>query len=145
MLTRRRFWGLGVFATVGGTTSVVAAKAAGRNPNVVYHLADLDKASSVLGNIRNHFAGVGEEPVEIVLIVHGGALRAFHGSSAALDITEALQELVENHQLRLLACSNTMRAMGTTVIDLLPGFRAVESGVVAIAQLQTQGYVYIRP
>jgi uncharacterized protein len=145
MLTRRRFWRLGVLTTMGGTTSVVYAKSDRRNPNVVYHLSDLEKASSVLGNIRNHFAGVGEEPVEIALVVHGGALRAFLGSSAALEIADALQELIENHRLRLFACSNTMRAMGTSVTDLLPGFRAVESGVVAIAQLQTAGYVYIRP
>ena len=46
---------------------------------VVYHLNDLDKVSFVLGNIQNHFDGVGgPDNVTIALVIHGQALRAFH-------------------------------------------------------------------
>jgi uncharacterized protein len=48
--------------------------------------------------------------------------------------------------LQLNACGNTMRAQDVTLKDLLPGFVAADrGGVVRIAELQAQGYVYLRP
>jgi intracellular sulfur oxidation DsrE/DsrF family protein len=42
------------------------------------HRACRDKVNFVLGNIENHFDGVGgPEHVTIALVVHGQALRAF--------------------------------------------------------------------
>lgn len=44
------------------------------------------------------------------------------------------------------ACGNTMKAQGVTQADLLPGMVKVdEGGVVKIAELQSQGYVYLKP
>lgn len=44
------------------------------------------------------------------------------------------------------ACGNTMKSQNVTVKDLLPGFVAAErGGVVRIAELQSQGYLYLRP
>ena len=55
---------------------------------MVYHLNDLDKVSFVLGNIQNHFDGVGgPDNVTIALVIHGQALKAFHAASANPDIT----------------------------------------------------------
>jgi intracellular sulfur oxidation DsrE/DsrF family protein len=39
-----------------------------------------------------------------------------------------------------------MRSQNVTLKDLLPGFVAAErGGVVRIAELQSQGYLYLRP
>jgi intracellular sulfur oxidation DsrE/DsrF family protein len=39
-----------------------------------------------------------------------------------------------------------MKSQNVTVQDLLPGFIALEKGgVVRIAELQSQGYLYLRP
>lgn len=44
------------------------------------------------------------------------------------------------------ACGNTMRSLKITLSDLLPGFVAADKGgVVRIAELQSQGYLYLRP
>ena len=44
------------------------------------------------------------------------------------------------------ACANTMRAQNVTLKDLLPGFILAEKGaVVRLAELQSQGYIYLRP
>jgi hypothetical protein len=44
------------------------------------------------------------------------------------------------------ACSNTMRSQKIALADLLPGFVTAEKGgVVRIAELQSQGYLYLRP
>jgi intracellular sulfur oxidation DsrE/DsrF family protein len=48
--------------------------------------------------------------------------------------------------LQLNACINTMRAQDVTLKDLLPGFIVADKGgVVRLAELQSQGYAYLRP
>jgi intracellular sulfur oxidation DsrE/DsrF family protein len=144
MWTRRGLWGFGFIAAVSGAkTAAMTAKS--HQPNVVYHLADLDRVAFALGNIHNHFAGTKDEDVQISLVVLGGALRAFHAASAPSDVGERFRDLIENNRLLALACSNSLRAQGITIDDLIPGFRAVEAGVVTIAQLQSSGCAYIRP
>src|ERR1700744_926153 len=59
------------------------------NLKVVYHLSDFDKVSFVIGNIQNHFDGVGgPDHVTIALVVHGPALRAFQSAQANPDLTQ---------------------------------------------------------
>jgi intracellular sulfur oxidation DsrE/DsrF family protein len=113
---------------------------------VVYHLSDLDKVNFVLGNIQNHFDGVGgPDNVTIALVVHGQALRAFHSASANPDITRRVGQF-SKAGLELAACGNTMKSQKVELRDLLPGFvSADQGGVVRIAELQSQGYLYLRP
>src|SRR5882757_1322526 len=48
--------------------------------------------------------------------------------------------------LEFAACGNTMKSQNVGLRDLLPGFVAAErGGVVRIAELQSQGYLYLRP
>ena len=113
---------------------------------VVYHLADLDKVGFVLGNIHNHYDGMGgPENVTIALVVHGPALKAFHladaGPAAAQDLATLKLSGLDHY-----ACINTMRAQNVTLKDLLPGFVVADKGgVVKLADLQAQGYAYLRP
>jgi intracellular sulfur oxidation DsrE/DsrF family protein len=113
---------------------------------VVYHLNDLDRVGFVVGNIQNHLDGVGgPDHVTIALVVHGQALRAFHSASANPDLSKRVGQFTRAG-LELAACGNTMKSQNVTVKDLLPGFVAAErGGVVRIAELQSQGYLYLRP
>ena len=48
--------------------------------------------------------------------------------------------------LQMHACGNTMRVLNLTLKDLLPGFVVADKGgVVRIAELQSQGFIYLRP
>jgi len=134
----------GLLAAATATRGVKAA--APDKAKVVYHLGDLDKVAFVLGNIRNHYDGVGgPDNVTIALVVHGPALKAFQTASASPDVTKHVQDFGKSG-LALTACGNTMKAQKITLADLLPGFiKADEGGVVRIAELQAQGYVYLRP
>jgi uncharacterized protein len=143
----------GALAGIGGLLATARAKAdtdtARANPDkskVVYHLSDLDKVSFVLGNIRNHYAGMGgPDKVTIALVVHGPALKAFQIASASPDLKHRVGGFSKSG-LELNACGNTMKAQKITLKDLLPGFIAAEQGgVVRIAELQSMGYVYLRP
>jgi len=107
---------------------------------------DLDKVSFALGNIQNHFDGVGgPDHVTIALVVHGQALRAFHSAAANPDISKRVGQF-SKAGLELAACGNTMKSQNVVLKDLLPGFIADErGGVVRIAELQSRGYLYLRP
>lgn len=139
----------GLFAAAAGTSRAKADTAAGANPDkakVVYHLADMEKVSFVLGNIRNHYEGMGgPERVTIALVVHGPALKAFHLASATPAVAHDVRQYAGSG-LALSACGNTMKGQKVGLKDLLPGFTEAErGGVVRIAELQAQGYLYLRP
>jgi hypothetical protein len=122
------------------------AAAAAEFGKVVYHLSDLDKVDFVFGNIHNHYVGMGGPAhVRIALVVHGPALKAFHQATATPEAVKRVTEL-RDQGLALNACINTMRAQNVTLKDLLPGFIVAEKGgVVRLAELQSQGYSYLRP
>src|SRR5262245_5812638 len=128
------------------TRSTRANPATPDKSKVVYHPCDFDKVSFVLGNIKNHYEGAGGPGwVTIALVVHGPALKAFHTASASTDTAHRTEQFFKSG-LQLNACGNTMRAQNVALKDLLPGFTSAErGGVVRIAELQAQGYVYLRP
>ncbi len=139
--------GLGGLAAATGTS--VRTKAEPATPDkskVAYHLSDLNKVEFVLGNIQNHIDGMGgPDKVTIALVVHGPALKAFHAIAATPDVSEQLQKF-SKLGVKLNACGNTMKAQKVALGDLLPGFvKADEGGVVRLAELQAEGYVYLRP
>ena len=149
MHRRNILWGaLSAFGTAFAAARVSAASetAPAAKLKVVYHLSDLDKVSFVAGNIQNHLDGVGgPEHVTIALVVHGQALRAFHSASASPDLSKRVGQF-SKAGLELAACGNTMKSQNVALKDLLPGFVAAErGGVVRIAELQSQGYLYLRP
>ena len=149
MHRRNILWGalsaLGaVFAARRANAASEAAPSA--KLKVVYHLNDLDKVSFALGNIQNHVDGVGgPDNVTIALVVHGQALRAFHSAAANPDVSKRVGQF-SKAGLELAACGNTMASQNVSLKDLLPGFvNADRGGVVRLAELQSQGYLYLRP
>jgi intracellular sulfur oxidation DsrE/DsrF family protein len=138
-----------VAAATGGFFAASAKRAEAAAPDktkVVYHLTDLDKVGFALGNIKNHYEGVGGPAnVTIALVVHGPALKGFHTASASPESVKRLADF-SRAGLQLNACGNTMKAQEVTLKDLLPGFVVNEAGgVVRLAELQSMGYVYLKP
>ena len=149
MHRRNILWGaISAFgaAFAASRTGAAGEAASPAKLKVVYHLNDLDKVSFALGNIQNHFDGVGgPDHVTIALVVHGQALRAFHSSSANLDLSRRVGQF-SRAGIELAACGNTMKSQNVGLADLLPDFIAADrGGVVRIAELQSQGYLYLRP
>ena len=79
------------------------------------------------------------------LLIHGQAL----GRATLLPQTRKFQKRVwrfSNQGVEFPACGNTMKSQNVGLKDLLPGFIAAErGGVVRIAEMQSQGYLYLRP
>ncbi|QQN63221.1 DsrE family protein [Bradyrhizobium diazoefficiens] len=138
-------------SALGAAFAASRAKAAAdatpsSKPKVVYHLSDADKVNFVLGNIQNHIdGGGGPDYVTIALVVHGPALKAFHWAQANPDVSRRIGDFSKDG-VELAACGNTMKAQNITLKDLLPGFVSAEKGgVVRLAELQSHGYLYLRP
>jgi intracellular sulfur oxidation DsrE/DsrF family protein len=149
MHRRNILWGaISAFgaALFAARASAATEPAASGKLKVVYHLNDLDKVSFVLGNIQNHLDGVGgPDHVTLALVVHGQALRAFHSAAANPDLSKRVGQF-SKAGLELAVCGNTVKSQNVTLKDLLPGLIVAErGGVVRIAELQSQGYLYLRP
>jgi len=134
-------------AALGASSAKAASEATPSSKlRVAYHLSDAEKVNFVLGNIQNHIDGVGgPEHVTIALVIHGPALKAFHSAQANPDISRRVSDFSKDG-VELAACGNTMKAQNVTLKELLPGFVSAEKGgVVRLAELQSQGYLYLRP
>jgi hypothetical protein len=134
-----------LMAAIGVTLFTASGAFAAEKMKVVYHVSELEKANFTLGNIANHIKGVGgPENVEIILVAHGPALKAFHKMSADEKVSKRV-EMLQSQGVNFEACGNTMRAQAVALDDLLPNmFKRDEGGVVRIADLQSKGYIYIR-
>jgi intracellular sulfur oxidation DsrE/DsrF family protein len=152
----RRFLISRLFPGLAGS-AVVAASASTANattvnaPNdsvqkVVYHLSEPTRVNFVLGNIKNHIAGKGgPDKIRIVLVIHGPALESFATSKASPDIALQIEGRAKDG-VSFVACGNTMKAKKLALSDMPSGFAiAEEGGVTRIADLQAEGYIYIRP
>lgn len=125
---------------------VTEAAATEELPRVVYHLSDKEKVQFALGNIENHFKGMGgPDKVRIALVANGPALTTFTTRDINPDVERRLRKLADMG-LELGACGNTLDATKLTVADLVAGFTRIdEGGVVRLAKLQAEGWAYIRP
>lgn len=139
-----RRWLVGGLLAAAGTAP--AAAAASSPLRVVYHLSDLDKVHFVLNNMQNHIKGVGgADKITLALVVHGPALSAFRRADENVAVSEPLAGLVKQG-VGFHACGNTLKGMKATLADLLDGFALVpEGGVVRLAALQADGWIYLRP
>jgi len=124
-----------------------AAEPAYGPQKVVYHLSDIEQADRAFRFIRNHLSAVGDENVEIVVVTHyNGAYTLVEGEqdSQGNTFTTTIAGLA-NRGVRFEICENTIR--GFKIDESLIDFNAVvtPSGVARIAELQQQGYAYLKP
>lgn len=128
-----------------GSMALAVLAFANEKMKVVYHLNESDKAYWVLDIIRDHVNTVGADNVEITLVTHGPALKVFHQKTGSLDVKGIVEEL-QVGGVKFDACGFTMKFFNYSTSDLLPDMvRRDEGGTVRIAELQSEGYIYIRP
>jgi intracellular sulfur oxidation DsrE/DsrF family protein len=144
-MKRRNLFRLALAAAAGLAAPSARAEPRGAK-KVVYHLADAEKVVFALGNIQNHIEGTGGPgAIAIALVVHGRALNSFRADTHYEEIKAGVAEAAKAG-VTLYACGHTMAAQKLSLSDLLPGFVVAEKGgVVALADLQAQGWAYLRP
>lgn len=110
---------------------------------VLFHLdaPKEEKHISILRNIENLIADLGEKSVEVELVVHGKAMPLFQKTTSQ---EKKLAELASKGVI-LAACQNTMKSMGLKKTDLIKQAEVVSSGIGELVRKQADGWLYIRP
>jgi uncharacterized protein len=116
---------------------------------VIYHVdgKDPDVAKYALALINKHIeAEGGPDKIEIELIVHGPALELFEKDKMDPEMTKRFDQVIEKG-VKAEMCQVSMKAFGKTLDNLAKGFVATLHPVAVkrIADLQQQGYLYIKP
>ena len=145
-LGRRRLFQSALLGAFGLAAAPGRAEEAPRATKIVYHLVDAERVGLALGNLRNHVTGSGGPgAARFACVVLGPALKTFRRAGGDLAAAEDMRARIAEGVV-FYACANTLKAQGWTLADLQPGFQLAErGGVTLIADLQAQGYAYLRP
>ncbi len=148
---------LGVtLATIAMTLVWMAPAVAGaadgpkkEKPKVLYHVdgKDPEVARYALALINKHIdAEGGPEHIDIELVVHGPALELFEKDKMDPEMTKRFDQIIEKG-VKAEMCQVSMKAFGKTLDNLAKGFAATLHPVAVkrIADLQQEGYLYIKP
>lgn len=116
---------------------------------VLYHVdgKDPDVAKYALALISKHIdAEGGPDKIDVELVVHGPALELFEKDRMDPEMTKRFDQIIEKGA-KAEMCQVSMKAFGKTLENLAKGFVATLHPVAVkrIADLQKEGYLYIKP
>ena len=116
---------------------------------VLYHVdgKDLATATYAMALINKHIeAEGGPENIDVKLVVHGPALELFKADSVDPKLKAKLKSALDKG-IDAEMCQVSMKLFGTPLEKLVAGFIPTEHPVAVkrIADLQQQGYIYIKP
>jgi intracellular sulfur oxidation DsrE/DsrF family protein len=116
---------------------------------VLYHIdgKDPDVAKYALALINKHIeAEGGPDKIDVELVVHGPALELFEKDRMDPEMTKRFDQIIEKG-VKAEMCQVSMKAFGKTIDNLAKGFVATLHPVAVkrIADLQKEGYLYIKP
>ncbi|MDR4495683.1 MAG: DsrE family protein [Nitrospirales bacterium] len=129
---------------------VLADKDPGQDKvKVLYHLDSNDPALAkyAMALINKHIeAEGGPDNIDLVLVVHGPALKLFESDTVDQELKDKLKVVIDKG-ITAEMCQVSMKLYGTPLEKLLAGFTPTQHPVAVkrIADLQRAGYVYIKP
>jgi len=151
-MNRRLMFRLAAF---GGALAVLVRGAGAEEPEkkqhkIVLHVGanDQDSMKTALGNAKNAYelcVKRGEE-VTVEIVANSGGLTMFREDTS--PVKEQIAELIKvDPNVVLSGCNNTKMTMEKREgkqITIIPEARLVPAGVLRIAELEDQGYAYVR-
>jgi uncharacterized protein len=116
---------------------------------VLYHVngKDPEVAKYALALINKHIeAEGGPDNIDVELIVHGPALELFEKDKMDPEMTKRFDQAIAKG-VKAEMCQVSMKAFDKTIDTLAKGFVATLHPVAVkrIADLQQEGYIYIKP
>lgn len=116
---------------------------------VVYHLNSDSQShhSSALQNIQNHINAIGEQNLDLRVVVHGPGVSLLRYADIDAVLQDKLSSL-KKQGIRFYVCQNTLKSEKINYAQDLfevATENIVPSGVAEIARLQAQGYSYVKP
>ncbi len=116
---------------------------------VLYHVdgKDPEVAKYALALINKHIeAEGGPDKIDVELVVHGPALELFERDKMDAEMTKKFDQIIEKG-VKAEMCQVSMKMFGKSLDKLAKGFVATLHPVAVkrIADLQKEGYLYIKP
>ena len=116
---------------------------------VLYHIdgSDLKVAKYAMALIKKHIeAEGGMDKIDIKVVVHGPALLLFDKETADPGLKEKLKLIIDKG-VKPEMCQVSMKLFNKPLDALTPGFHPTAHPVAVkrIADLQEEGYIYIKP
>ncbi|MBF0554649.1 MAG: DsrE family protein [Nitrospirae bacterium] len=118
----------------------------GKQLKVLFHVNEVEKWDTALGNITNLIKDVGRGEAEIKVVANGPSVAAFSDSSR-LEVMSALAA----EGAVFLACRNSLKKMCSgvdvclTEESLPPFIKVVPAGITEIVRSQSEGFAYVKP
>ena len=114
---------------------------------VVYHVnTDVNTASAILGNVRNHLSA--DPTVKITVVTHGPGIDFLLDGAKdnkGREFSGMVSDLA-GKGVQFRVCNNTLVTRQISADKVLLEAKIVPSGVAEVARLQAQeGFVYLRP
>ncbi|MBF0319615.1 MAG: DsrE family protein [Nitrospirae bacterium] len=113
---------------------------------VLFHVNEMERWDTALGNITNLIKDVGRDGVQIKLLANGPSVAAYSDAARL----EAMKLLAADGTV-FLACRNSLKKMcsGADVClteEALPPFiKVVPAGITEIIRSQGEGFAYVKP
>ncbi len=145
-----------VFAALFCLVSITSNAEAGNNHRdengrikVLYHIdgSDVGVAKYAMALINKHMeAEGGPDKIDIKVVVHGPALKLFDKETVDPVLKKKLAMIIDKG-VQPEMCQVSMKLFNKPLDSLSPGFIPTEHPVAVkrIADLQEQGYLYIKP
>ncbi len=116
---------------------------------VLYHVdgKDLEVAKYAMALISKHIdAEGGPDKIDVELVVHGPALELFDKDKMDPELKKRFEQIVDKG-VHAEMCQVSMKMYNKTLDNLVKGFVATLHPVAVkrIADLQKEGYIYIKP
>jgi intracellular sulfur oxidation DsrE/DsrF family protein len=137
-------------ALAGATEAADQAAVDGKGKmKVVYHVdgKDPEVAKYALSLIHKHIeAEGGPDKIDVKLVIHGPALPLFDKDTIDPELKKKL-DVIKEDGAHAEMCQVSMKIFGKPLESLVPGLEATLHPVAVkrIADLQAQGYLYIKP
>lgn len=132
---------------------------AGEKQKVVYHIngGEAEQQYAALGNVINHINAVGQENIDVKVVMHGDGLSLLlfpedreltkMKTANADERMQGRVTVLKQRGVEFQVCANTLEARGIKMEHLYDARESdvVPSGVAQLSTLQMQGYTYIKP
>ena len=134
--------------SLGVNLSTAYAESYGKQ-KVVYHVNfdDEKQLKAALSNIQNHINAVGKENLDLRVVMHGPGVSLLQIANKNPDFADKISNL-KRQGIHFNVCNNTLQSKKINYKNDLYDVSKediVPSGVAEIAQLQSQGFSYVKP
>lgn len=110
---------------------------------IVFHVPEAARSVACLNNVRNYLQLADNEDVQVNVVFNGDAVKTLLSSEEIAQRWQAL--LAESAHVRLQVCHNSLNGFAIVPEQLIAAVEVVPVAVLALVQLQQQGWFYLRP